>query len=185
MLKIIPPPTNRYVAHHCVPDKIDLWNRTLGKFSEVIYFEYFEDDVINFKFFYYLGVVFILEGSFISEYSSSEVSNFFNCYVQLDELWVWLDNEITFKTIRCLSPEDSDIMGIWKMDYRVDLSQELDSPLLENYYEFQVSTVIVRSIPYKYIKIIYLDVSDENNKTYWITLCLLKYQRQLNQPSEE
>ena len=181
MLKIIPTPENPKVLYTLPGER---WEDKFEDYEDGIYFEYSEDDVINFQFFYVLGKVSILEGSFSSTHSSQEMEAFFDCCVSLEELWTWLD-QIPFKIVNCKDINDPSIKGIWKMDF-VFNTKNSDSELLKNYYEFKVSTVLIRSIPYNCWSMnIIMESSDNVNKIYWFTLCLLKFQRQSKQPSGE
>lgn len=191
MLKIIPTPTE-YKFLYTLPD--DRF-REFIKFVNGIFFEYIDEDgVTDVKFFYAMNKILILDGPFSSNFSLQEMLAFFECYIHPDDLWTWLDNNVTLRIIKKLPPTDKNISGIWKMDTFLSVPSKY-TELISSYIEYEVSetcgespvsTSIVRSLPYYcgsgQIK---LSSSDEKNKTYWITLCLLKYQRQLKQQSKE
>lgn len=171
MLRIIPTPSDPEVLY-TFPEPT--WEDVFGGFDYGVYLEYSENEVISFKFHYTLGHISILRGAFSEGYTKKEMIAFFECYVREDELWEWLDT-IPFRMIRSLPKDDPEITGIWKMNCSVKYCC-LDP---KYYYEFQVSTVNIRCIPYDWMnKEIKIEVSDEENKFYWITLCLLKYQHQ-------
>ena len=185
MLRIIPTPENPKVLYTL---NKRIWLDQLGGFDGGIYFEYYENDVINFKFFYILGSISILEGPFSSTFSSSEMNSFFDCCIKLSDLEEWLD-QVPFSILKCLNKNDPEIKQIWKMTHIVDLSRVEDERGVENlceyYYEFKIYSVTIRSYPYYWTDSIRCEISDENNKIYWTILCLLKYLRQLKQQSGE
>lgn len=180
MLKIIPTSTEKVL--YTLPGK--RW-KEFRAYQYGIYFEYFENDLINFKFFYALEKISILDGPFSSKFSLDEMTSFFDCCVDLSELWEWID-QIPFKIIDCLNIYDETISEIWKMTEIIDLDyfdEKVKTSLLQYYFEFQVSTSLIRSLPYRcnrFTSFIEIDVSEEKDKIYWITLCLLRYQKQLN-----
>lgn len=186
MLRIIPTPKDKEVLY-TIPAKEE-WESGLRPLrSEYgIYFEYVENDILRFRFLYVQEKIAILKDSFSSELSKEQVEAFFHCSISLDDLWKWLD-EVPFEIKKCLDVDDPSIRGIWKMeDVIVIRGDSKIHSILKNYYEFQVSTATIRSIPYNcWSNDLRFEVLNETDKIYWITLCLLKYQRQLNQQSEE
>lgn len=196
MLKIILPPKtteslytlpeqkweDKIISLYTLPEQ--KWEDEPISFSDFgIYLEYSEDDFIKFQFYYVLGRVTILKGPWSEQFEVKEMNNFFDTQVKLSELWEWLDNEISFDVIKKLSPSDNSIKNIWKINTIIDISKIRDSEkkteLIENYLEFNVSTVIVRCMPYSCWSdnFINMEVLNNDNKIYWITLCLLKYLR--------
>ena len=181
MLKIILPP-EKIESLYTLPEP--KWEDEPISFSDFgIYLEYDEDDFIKFQFYYVLGRVTILKGPWSELFDVKEMDNFFDTQVKLSELWEWLDNEVSFEIIKKLSPNSDSIINIWKFDTEIDISkiENIDKSfeLNKNYMEFKVSTVTVRCMPYSWWSndIIKMEVLNNDNKIYWITLCLLKYLR--------
>lgn len=184
MLKIIPTPESRKVLYTLSSPK---WEETfeIFDFSQGIYFEYSENEVIDFKFYYFLNQIAILDGPFSSQFTPQEMESFFDTWVNLDELWDWLDSEVSLKITKVLDKDDRSIQKIWKMNDFFGLDKTKYPELYSNYYEFQLSTATIRCMPYNcWSNSLKMYISDENNKIYWITLWQLKYQRQSKQLSE-
>ena len=180
------------------PDKLEevsfslkksYWTKELCWIERGAFFEYYENPLINFKFFYVLGKVSILRGSYLDDYSPEEVETNFSILVKLEDLFSWLDS-IQFECIKCI-PTDTmgGIKGLYKFGYFTTIYSFSDDPILSNYCEFKINnSTIIRSYPYLcYFKKLGFDVINNEDKKYnlyWIVLCLLKYQKQLEMQSE-
>ena len=183
MLRIIPTPKNKKILY-TIPGNWweDVFKDEYYAYAGGIYFEYIENDILRFEFFYVLGKISILEGPFSSECTPEMMEAILCCSVSLDELWEWID-KIPFKIVKCLDANDSSIKGIWKMeDFYIRMKEYNYNQISnKNYYEFLVYTTTIRFMPYSWGKVKIEILNNETDKIYWITLCLLKYQKQLNQ----
>ena len=148
-------------------------------FKTGIWCEYWENDIINFKFNFLNDRVTIYSGWFSSQYDEKDLETFFKLVVKNEELLEFLDKEVTLE-IKTSLPKESDLITkIWKFNfdhyfYNVDCEDDFFS----KYYEILLNnTKIIRCLPYNWgsgLKLYCPDKLDLDDKIYWFNLCLLK-----------
>ena len=151
-------------------------------FKRGLWLEYWEDQVVNFKFHVILNVVTIYKNEFSAQFTEEELGIFYKSVVHLEDLYQYIDKEISLEVLEKLPGESSKISEIWKHDVKLFLfgNSEFNEkdPIFKNYYGFKLqNTKIVRSLPYLWgsgIKLRCLDTTDLDEKYYWTNLCILK-----------
>ena len=166
------------------PELTDEFNefQNLGIWREGLWLEYWENQIINFKFHVYSGIVTIYSGWFISQYSESEITTFWKETIHFSDLLEWIKNDVDLKVISHTPREDPSLTKIWKYDYECyiyglpDASRE--DPIFKNHTEFLVqNTKIIRSLPYDWgtgLKLYGPDLDDIDEKIYWFNLVFSK-----------
>ena len=152
-------------------------------FKEGLWLEYWDNQVINFKFHVISGIVTIYSGNFSSNFTQEELDIFFRGVVHIDDLFEWVENNVTLEVKEKLPKASDKITEIRKYDteiyfgYGNDIMKPED-PLFSNYYEFLIqNTKTIRSLPYNWgtgLKFRCLNPKDIDDKLYWINLCALK-----------
>lgn len=156
---------------------------TNGIYKEGLWLEYWDNQVINFKFHVFSGIVTIYSGDFSSNFTQSELEIFFQGVVHIDDLFEWVKDKVTLEVKEKLPKNSDKITEIWKYDTEIHFGygneiMNSKDPLFYNHYEFLVqNTKIIRSLPYNWgtgLVFRCLDPKDIDDKLYWINLCALK-----------
>ena len=66
-------------------------------FKEGLWLEYWDNQVINFKFHVISGIVTIYSGNFSSNFTQEELDIFFRGVVHIDDLFEWVENNVTLE----------------------------------------------------------------------------------------
>lgn len=189
MLKIIPDIDRElFLNNGLYSFCVDGWGKLGNLSNKGILFEYYEDDIINFKFLYALGNVIIHKGPFTENFTKDEMQSFFTSFVKMSELWTWIDNDVDLKVktdISCNS--GGEIHSLWKLVHTGFYSGKDDErKLSKSYFEFEMSVeggepMLIRSFP-KYNELLMGTVPEKHGveSLYWFTICLIKYLRMLN-----
>lgn len=179
MLRIIKPeklePIYSWSSHDFLRDLFEerIWN-------EGIFLEYWENQILNFKFSYIDGVITIYSGEFISDYSEEEVKIFFSSNIKIHDTYSWVKDNVKLEILDTRDINDEGIKEIWKYDYEYSNWNDFSNDeLFSKYHEYLIqNSVIVRCLPYDWGSIIKMCCPDRNlrleEKNYWLNLCLTK-----------
>ena len=152
--------------------------QALGIWREGLWLEYWENQVINFKFHVYSGIVTIYSGWFISQYSEAEIIIFWKETIHFGDLLEWIKNDIDLKIISQTSEEDPSLTKIWKYDYKCSFYIFREDRIFKDHTEFLVqNTKIIRSLPYSWgtgLKLYGPGLDDIDEKIYWFNLVFSK-----------
>ena len=148
-------------------------------FETGVWYEYWENEIINFKFHALYDIITIYSGWFSSQHQEKDLETFFKIAVKPEEILEFLDKEVTLE-IKNSIPGGSDLITkVWKYDfkkyfYNVDPG---DKFFKEHHEILLNNTKIIRGLPYNWgsgLKLYCPDKLDLDDKIYWFNLCLLK-----------
>ena len=150
--------------------------------------EYWEDEVVNFKFLIYNNYVSVYRSLFTEMHCESDVELFVRNNINIENLLEWFDKEVSLEVIN-VSPDDDSVKEIWKFDYQ----QCLTPPLLiekDKHTVFRVNSQIIESIGYRpwadALKMRGDGITENRDKYYWFNLCLTKlYANRKHQTSDK
>lgn len=150
------------------------------KFFETgIWYEYWENEIINFRFHSLYNIITIYSGWFSSQYQEKDLETFFKVVVKPEEILEFLDKEVTLEIKNSIPKESDLITKVWKYDfekYFCNVDQE-DKFFTEHHEILLNNTKIIRCLPYNWgsgLKLYCPDKLDLDDKIYWFNLCLLK-----------
>lgn len=155
-----------------------------GAFKEGLWLEYWENQVINFKFLYLGGIITVYSGNFSSFFTKEELKNFFTGNVHYSDILKWVNNEVSLEILDAKPSNSKEIKNIYKYDVSISFYDSDLFPYIErekddlfcNYYEYKIqNSKIIRCLPniwggFRF----YSPEKDIDEKLYWINLCALK-----------
>lgn len=142
------------------------------------WFEYWENQIINFKFHSLYNVITIYSGQFTSLFKKEDLEVFFKLVVNPENLLEFLDKEVTLEIKRSIPKDSEEITKIWKYDFDKYFYTLGNESFFEEYHEILLNnTKIIKCLPYSWgcgFKLYCPDKLDLDDKLYWFNLCLLK-----------
>lgn len=148
-------------------------------FRSGLWLEYWENDIINFKFNCFCNTVTIYSGWFSSQQTEENLKTFFNLVVNPDDLFDFLDNEVTIKLIYTIPKDSNCITKVWKYNFNHYFHRlSYDDAFFNDYREYTINdTKTIRCLPYSWgagLRLYSPDNMNLDDKLYWFNLFLIK-----------